>query len=47
MYVYPEKVGEENLVDIINTRHENVKYLPGKTLPENVVSILIIDDKLS
>ena len=37
MYVYEEMVGGEKLTDIINTRHENVKYLPGVQLPVNVV----------
>eukprot|EP00808_Paulinella_micropora_P013160 g24190.t1 len=40
MWVYPEKVmhqgKEQQLVDIINTEHENVKYLPGIKLPANV-----------
>lgn len=38
--VFEETVDGEKLSEIINTRHENVKYLPGKKLPENVVSIL-------
>ena len=36
MYVYEELVGGEKLSEIINTRHENVKYLPGIKLPDNV-----------
>ncbi|KAI5190886.1 glycerol-3-phosphate dehydrogenase (NAD+) [Nematocida sp. AWRm77] len=36
MWVYEEVVGGKNLSEIINTQHENVKYLPGITLPENV-----------
>ena len=36
MYVYEEMVGAEKLSEIINTRHENVKYLPGVRLPDNV-----------
>eukprot|EP00501_MAST-03F_sp_TOSAG23-6_P000152 GSMAST32.ASY1.ANO1.155.1 assembled CDS len=36
MYVYEEKVNGENLSEIINTTHENVKYLPGVKLPSNV-----------
>ena len=43
MWVFQEKVevdGEEaNLTDVINTKHENVKYLPGVTLPVNVVAV--------
>ena len=38
MYVYEEQLTEGNLTDLINQRHENVKYLPGVTLPDNVVS---------
>lgn len=36
MWVFDEKVEGQSLVEIINTRHENVKYLPGVTLPENL-----------
>lgn len=39
MYVYEEMIGDEKLTDIINTKHENVKYLPGYKLPTNVVAI--------
>jgi len=38
MWVYEELVDGKKLTEIINTTHENVKYLPGKKLPENVVS---------
>jgi len=41
MYVYEEMVDDMKLTDIINTKHENVKYLPGCMLPDNVVSILL------
>lgn len=41
MYVYEEIINNEKLTDIINTLHENVKYLPGHKLPENVASTLI------
>lgn len=30
MWVFEEKVDGRNLSEIINTDHENVKYLPGK-----------------
>ena len=40
MYVYEEIVNGKKLTEIINTEHENVKYLPGHKLPANVVSIL-------
>jgi glycerol-3-phosphate dehydrogenase (NAD+) len=39
MWVFDEIVDGESLVDIINTRHENVKYLPGFPLPESIVAI--------
>lgn len=41
MWTFDEKIAERNnesLVDIINTEHENVKYLPGIKLPENLYS---------
>lgn len=37
MYVFEEQVNGRNLSEIINTDHENVKYLPGHKLPANVV----------
>lgn len=37
MWVYEEIINGRKLTDIINTDHENVKYLPGYKLPENVV----------
>ena len=36
MYVYEEIVEGEKLSDVINSRHENIKYLPGIRLPDNV-----------
>ena len=38
MYVYEEMIDGKKLTEIINTTHENVKYLPGHKLPPNVVS---------
>lgn len=38
MYVYEEMIDGKKLTEIINETHENVKYLPGKKLPPNVVS---------
>lgn len=38
MYVYEEMIDGKKLTEIINTQHENVKYLPGHKLPTNVVS---------
>ncbi len=37
MYVYEEMVDGRKLSEIINTDHENAKYMPGVKLPENVV----------
>jgi glycerol-3-phosphate dehydrogenase (NAD+) len=42
MWVYEEEVevdGEKRkLTEVINQRHENVKYLPGISLPENIIA---------
>lgn len=38
MWVFEEMVNGRKLTEIINTEHENVKYLPGHKLPSNVVS---------
>uniref|UniRef100_H2VCZ1 Glycerol-3-phosphate dehydrogenase [NAD(+)] n=1 Tax=Takifugu rubripes TaxID=31033 RepID=H2VCZ1_TAKRU len=39
MWVFEEMVDGRKLTEIINTDHENVKYLPGHKLPPNVVAI--------
>ena len=45
MWVYEEMVEVEGctekqkLTEVINSRHENVKYLPGIPLPENIVAV--------
>jgi len=44
MYVYEETVTLEDgttnfLTNIINDKHENVKYLPGIKLPKNVIAV--------
>ena len=39
MWVFEEEVNGRKLTEIINTDHENVKYLPGRKLPENVVAV--------
>ncbi|XP_071251802.1 glycerol-3-phosphate dehydrogenase 1-like protein [Salvelinus alpinus] len=44
MWVFEEKVNGRNLTDIINTDHENVKYLPGYKLPDNVVAVPQLQD---
>lgn len=38
MYVFEEIVDGRKLSEIINTEHENIKYLPGFKIPDNVVS---------
>ncbi|KAK9722709.1 glycerol-3-phosphate dehydrogenase [Basidiobolus ranarum] len=38
MWVHQEPIKDQNLTDIINTKHENVKYLPGVKLPENIIA---------
>ncbi len=43
MWVYEEIVDGRKLTEIINTEHENIKYLPGFKIPENVVSSMEID----
>eukprot|EP00930_Biecheleria_cincta_P028630 TRINITY_DN19980_c0_g2_i1.p1 TRINITY_DN19980_c0_g2~~TRINITY_DN19980_c0_g2_i1.p1 ORF type:complete len:733 (+),score=120.44 TRINITY_DN19980_c0_g2_i1:87-2285(+) len=39
MYVYEEMVKGRKLTEIINSEHENVKYLPGHKLPPNIVAV--------
>jgi len=39
MWVFEETVNDRKLTEIINVDHENVKYLPGVKLPENVVAV--------
>lgn len=39
MWVFEEKVNGRNLTDIINQEHENVKYLPGIKIPDNIVAV--------
>jgi glycerol-3-phosphate dehydrogenase (NAD+) len=38
MWVFEEMIDGKPLTEIINTTHENVKYLPGVKLPENVIA---------
>ena len=37
MWVFEEMIEGKKLTEIINETHENVKYLPGYPIPENVV----------
>ncbi|KAB5565246.1 hypothetical protein PHYPO_G00238910 [Pangasianodon hypophthalmus] len=39
MWVFEEIINGRKLTDIINTEHENVKYLPGHKLPKNVIAV--------
>jgi glycerol-3-phosphate dehydrogenase (NAD+) len=44
MWVFEETVeledgSQDKLTNVINTQHENVKYLPGIRLPENIVAV--------
>uniref|UniRef100_A0A8C6U206 Glycerol-3-phosphate dehydrogenase [NAD(+)] n=1 Tax=Neogobius melanostomus TaxID=47308 RepID=A0A8C6U206_9GOBI len=39
MWVFEETVDGRKLTEIINTDHVNVKYLPGRKLPENVLAV--------
>ncbi|CAH7681027.1 NAD-dependent glycerol-3-phosphate dehydrogenase C-terminus-domain-containing protein [Phakopsora pachyrhizi] len=39
MWVFEEKIEGRNLTSIINEQHENVKYLPGVFLPENLKAV--------
>ena len=39
--VHDEKVGDRMLTEIINTDHENTKYLPGFKLPDNVKAVSV------
>ncbi|ORY07092.1 NAD-dependent glycerol-3-phosphate dehydrogenase [Basidiobolus meristosporus CBS 931.73] len=39
MWVFEEIVNGRKLTELINTEHENVKYLPGIKLPESVVAV--------
>jgi glycerol-3-phosphate dehydrogenase (NAD+) len=37
MWVHEEEVEGRKLTEIINSDHENVKYLPGVALPPNLL----------
>jgi len=38
MWTYEEMIEGRKLTEIINTQHENVKYMPGVKLPENIIA---------
>lgn len=39
MWTYEELINGEKITDIINKTHENVKYLPGIQLPDNIKAV--------
>ena len=47
MWVFEEMVEGRKLTEIINTTHENVKYLKGKSLPTNIVAVPDIETAVS
>ncbi|XP_076860394.1 glycerol-3-phosphate dehydrogenase 1a [Brachyhypopomus gauderio] len=47
MWVFEELVNGRKLTEILNTEHENVKYLPGHKLPDNVVAIADLVEAVS
>ncbi|KRY15642.1 Glycerol-3-phosphate dehydrogenase 1-like protein [Trichinella patagoniensis] len=38
LWLLREEVNGEDLAELINRQHENVKYLPGIQLPRNIVN---------
>jgi glycerol-3-phosphate dehydrogenase len=38
MWVFEELFRDRKLSELINERHENVKYLPGVILPDNILA---------
>ena len=46
MWVHEEEVDGRKLTEIINSDHENVKYLQGVELPHNLLLDLICDSFL-
>ncbi|KAK9379431.1 NAD-dependent glycerol-3-phosphate dehydrogenase N-terminus-domain-containing protein [Kockiozyma suomiensis] len=47
MWVFEEMVDGKKLTETINSKHENVKYLPGIRLPDNVVAVPDLIDCVS
>ncbi|OAG28830.1 glycerol-3-phosphate dehydrogenase (NAD+) [Nematocida displodere] len=44
LWIFEEKVGERNLSEIINTEHQNVKYMPDVLLPANVMAVTCLKE---
>lgn len=47
MWVHEEMIHGERLTDIINQRHENIKYLPRINLPENLIATSNLEEAVS
>lgn len=47
MWVYEEMINGRKLTDIINTEHENVKYLKGYKLPDNIIAVPELSDAIA
>jgi len=47
MYVYEEVIDGKNLTEIINTEHENVKYLAGAKFTPNVVACPSLEETVA
>uniref|UniRef100_A0A4W4GL80 Glycerol-3-phosphate dehydrogenase [NAD(+)] n=1 Tax=Electrophorus electricus TaxID=8005 RepID=A0A4W4GL80_ELEEL len=47
MWVFEELVNGRKLTEIINAEHENIKYLPGHKLPDNVVAVADLSEAVS
>jgi glycerol-3-phosphate dehydrogenase (NAD+) len=37
MWMYEEMIDGKKLTEIVNTQHENIKYLPGIKIPEKSI----------
>ena len=46
MWVYEEQVEGQKLTELINSKHENVKYLPGIPLPAHIIANPSIEDSV-
>lgn len=44
LWVYEETIGDRKLTEIINTDHENIKYLEGVKLPKRIVAYAEIEE---
>lgn len=44
MWVFEEQVDGRNLSEIINEKHENVKYLPGVKVGSSAIASAAVSD---